>query len=439
MNMSVDNSSIYFKQGDFSIFRDWLPLNYAGLTWQGRYQKEFDDFWNTFFVDGLSLGQITERFKILFTEVSVGPLQSWLNWLEERFLAYVFIYKNLDLIELADKTNIPIGTLAVVLRDFFLEHYPHLEEKISESFLVSSLIDENANLTYASLVKKLQVDKSIDGGHDEEIMPSMEVTLYEEWSYLLRRLKRLSGKPDELKRLAWKKILYRQMIILRDVVLLVLICLGVVFLIKRGNIYYEKYLAEKIKIYEPQFKWLNKNLVFQDPSELVTQEQMTLKNIQDIENVDDAASSFIDNEEASRFDVESDVILTSWDSLPRDFEQANLEQSKYEELRQRGYRDTRYGHTKVYRVMMKSVDPKITKEKLNQLLDLYKVTQVDNVRPGMPVPGGVYYNLYVPREHLKEFMAQVSEVEEAIIYESHTRTQRNPIGKNKVFIWVKSI
>jgi len=133
------------------------------------------------------------------------------------------------------------------------------------------------------------------------------------------------------------------------------------------------------------------------------------------------------------------VVLTSWDSLPRDFGTADLEQSDYEELKKRGYRESRYGNTKVYRVMMKSVDTNTSRQKLNDLIGTYSVTQVDNVKPGKAVPGGFYYNLYVPRTHLKEFLAQVVDVDDSILYESRTRTTRNPAGKNKVFIWVKSI
>jgi hypothetical protein len=89
--------------------------------------------------------------------------------------------------------------------------------------------------------------------------------------------------------------------------------------------------------------------------------------------------------------------------------------------------------------MMRSSDTRTARQELSDLLDRYNVTQVDNVKPGLAVPGGYYYNLYVPRTYLKEFMAQVQDVDKAIIYESRTRTRRNPPGKNKVFIWVKSI
>jgi hypothetical protein len=88
---------------------------------------------------------------------------------------------------------------------------------------------------------------------------------------------------------------------------------------------------------------------------------------------------------------------------------------------------------------MKSVDTYVAKSKLDVLLKNYEVSQVDNVKPGQDVPGGIYYNLFVPRERLKEFIAQVMEVDDSILYESRTRAGRNPVGKNKVFIWVKNI
>ena len=143
-------------------------------------------------------------------------------------------------------------------------------------------------------------------------------------------------------------------------------------------------------------------------------------------------------QEDERYDTESDVVLTSWDSLPKDFDVASLQQSEYEEMIKIGNRDTRFGNRKVYRIMMRSVDPNSSQEKLNLLLDKYGATQADNVKPGMYVPGGIYYNVFVPREFLKEFLAQVEEVDEAVLYETRTR-RKNPPGKNRVLIWVKAL
>ena len=122
----------------------------------------------------------------------------------------------------------------------------------------------------------------------------------------------------------------------------------------------------------------------------------------------------------------------------KDFTSADLEQSAYEEERKGGYRDTRFGNKIVYRVMMRSVDPSTSRGQVNELLAKYAVTQLGKVKPGTFVPGGVYYNLFVPTNYLKEFLAQVMDTGEAILYKSRTRS-RNPPGKNKVFIWIKTI
>jgi len=88
--------------------------------------------------------------------------------------------------------------------------------------------------------------------------------------------------------------------------------------------------------------------------------------------------------------------------------------------------------------MVKSIDPDASKVKLKNLLDEYQVGQVDNVKPGTNVPGGVYYNLYVPIENMREFLADVEYVDDSMVFESRTRW-RNPPGKTRVFIWLKKI
>ena len=88
--------------------------------------------------------------------------------------------------------------------------------------------------------------------------------------------------------------------------------------------------------------------------------------------------------------------------------------------------------------MLKAVRPDIVKSKLNKLLVKYDAGPADSVKPGTQVPGGLYYNLYVPREYVQEFIVQAMEEEDATLFETKTRG-RNKKGMNKVFIFVKSI
>jgi hypothetical protein len=79
---------------DFGEFRSWLNLNLDGLTWQGRFKKEFESFWDSFFEDGLTLKKVIERFDYAYSEVRIGSLSSWFLWLRDKFLSYIFIFKN---------------------------------------------------------------------------------------------------------------------------------------------------------------------------------------------------------------------------------------------------------------------------------------------------------------------------------------------------------
>src|SRR5690606_21537511 len=108
------------------------------------------------------------------------------------------------------------------------------------------------------------------------------------------------------------------------------------------------------------------------------------------------------------------------------------------ESKKGGYRNTIYGSQKAYRVMMTSVSPAQTSQKLHEYIKAYQVQKADTVNPGTQILDGRYANLVVPAQHLSDFLARVSSVEEATILENKTRSVGAP-GMNKVFIWIKSI
>lgn len=424
---------------DFTKFHDWLGLEIEAITWQGRYRDEFEDFWTSFFIEGLSFEQLIQRFDYAYTESKIGPLSSWFNWLKEKFISFSFINKDLSILELSRMSGLPLSEVAVILRSFFLEFIPHEDDCLSENFQVVHTSSSKAGLTFTKLKNQINIPELTRGTGPDEIMPSLEVTLYEEWGTFVKKMKKDIYHPTFDYRSIEKKANFRsQLGVMKEVFLLLTIGVGVIYAVKYGNIFYERYLIKKIGIYEPQFKWLDKALTFKPSSNKSKANTNFTLNLEDLDEVDDA-KKIIKNFEEQRYEVESEVTLTSWDSLPKDFGAADREQSDYEELLKRGYRESRYGHTKVFRVMVKAVNLTLTKDRLNKLLNKYSVTQVDNVKPGQAVPGGIYYNIFVPRVHLKEFMAQVMGQEDAVLYESRTRVRRNPPGKNRVFIWVKDI
>ncbi len=426
-------------QDDISKFRSWLCLNLDSVTWQGRFKAEFEEFWTLFFESEKNLADLIDRFEYAKILLKIGPLVSWFEWLKNKLIVYVFIHKGLTIGEISEQTKISPGEIGHLLRSFFIEYFPRFDDELSDLFQISNIASSNFTVNIESVCSAIPIQTELLGSYDDEIMPSMEVTLYEEWGIFLERLKKDQREP----RLSSAFIKSRMTIsyqwnFFRDVFVLLFIAAIAVFFIQKMNSIYEKFLVEKISIYEPQFQWLDRTLIFKSNEEPLMSAEFNL-DVDDLSEVVDVAGNFGIVEDEERFDPESEVTLTSWDSLPRDFNTASLEVSSFEELASGGYRDTRFGNTKVYRVMMKSVDTNKVRDQLEVLLNNYRVTQADNVKPGLNVPGGVYYNLFVPLEHLKEFIAQVMEVDDAILYESRTRAGRNPVGMNKVFIWVKSI
>ncbi|EQC43502.1 hypothetical protein [Bacteriovorax sp. Seq25_V] len=435
------SDKITFTERDFLYFRQWLCLDIKSVTWQGKYSSDFEKFWSIFFKDSSSLTEMSKRFTYAIERSKVGPISSWFTWLRDKFICYVFIEKRISLSLLSEELDIPFQVIARILRNFLAEVFPHHDEYLNEVFLVTNKVSKNIDINIERIVKEIGEELNFSGSHDEEVMTSMEVTLYEDWAIFLKKMEKDFGvKSLNLSQVNTSEQIRSYLQTFSNVLAIVGVTIFLVWLVEFANRNYEKYLSDKISIYEPQFRWEDKGLKFTE-DQLGANELANFElDVGDIENVDDSESLLGEAlEDQERVGVETDVVLTSLESLPKDFDVADTEQSLYEEERTSGYRDSRYGNTKVYRVMMRSSDTERANTVLKDLLKRYDVSQVDNVAPGLSVPGGYYYNLYVPRTYLKEFMAQVGEVDTAIIYESRTRTRRNPPGKNKVFIWVKSI
>lgn len=426
--------NLTFTKFDFLEFQKWIELDLSGITWQGRYEEEFNLFWNQFFVPGSDLKSLMQKFNYAEREVKIGPLLTWFNWLKEKFVDFVFIHKNISLKELSSETNISLPHLAKMIRDYFLDFYPHLEDQLNEFLQIGSTAHKNSYITFSDLNDKLQLSGKLKGIHSEEILNSLEVTLYEDFKNFLDKLQNLHKDPLRTKILKPVKKVRFKFHYFRDITVLFIVGILSIWGVKSFNLWYEKYLEQKIAVYEPQFKWSNKGISFFSKDQ-VPDENFNL----DIEDFDKASASRkpVSEETEEVYEEETDVSLMSLGSLPKDFDVANLEQSDYEEMVKIGNRDTRFGNKMVYRVIMKSVDPLQSKKTLNDLIDKFEVTQVDNVRPGTLVPGGVYYNVFVPRNNLKDFLANVMEMDEATLYETRTR-RSNPPGQHRVFIWIKT-
>jgi hypothetical protein len=431
-----------FSKQDFEDFKTWLDLDINSIAWEGRYAESFSDFWDSFFKDQIGPKELSERFDYGKKIAQSGPLISWLNWLFEKFISYIFINKSLSVREIALLFDIQEKNISTILRNHLIKVYPSYEDLINEKFQISNVSSENLFIKFSDIENILGLDAKEKGSFEDDILAHMEVTLYPDWPNLVKELRKdiLLLKVD-FENLQKKAAFKKQIKFFQEVILLLLVLSFVVFALKNTNKWYEDYLVNKITLFEPNFFWLDKSLTYQE-QDLLAQQTIDLSNkeLDELEKIE-AQQVFSDEKINSRFDPESDVVvLESVENVPKTFGEAETEQSAYEENLKGGYRDSSYAvsNKKAYRILMASVEPKVIKTKIIPLIEQYKVSQVDNVKPGTQIPGGLYFNLNVPSRHLKEFMTKVSTLTEATIFESRSMG-RDVAGKNRVFIWVKSI
>ncbi len=430
-----------FKK-DFEHFKNWLDLDINSIAWEGRYADSFSGFWDSFFKDQIEPLELGERFDYAKKIAKSGPLISWLNWLFEKFLAYTFIHQGKSVREIAFSYDLQEKYVSTILRDHLIKVYPAYEDLINENFQISNVSSKNLFLKFEDLAGTLGTEAKKKGTFEDDILAQMEVTLYPDWPNLVKELRKdIHSLKVDFENLRKKTSFRKQLRFFQEVIFLLLILSFLVFILKNTNKWYEDYLVNKITLFEPNFFWLDKSLSYQE-QDLLAKQQIDLSNkeLEELEKLE-AQSVFADEKLDSRYDPESDVVvLDSVEDVPKSFSDAETEKSDYEETNKGGYRESSFAVSskKAYRILMASVEPVIIREQILPMMKKYGITQIDNVKPGKEIPGGLYFNLNVPSRNLKDFMTKISALTEATIYESRSQGGDEP-GKNRVFIWIKSI
>lgn len=432
-------SELVLSKNDYMEFRSWLNLNLDGLTWQGRFKKEFEAFWDVFFEEDLTIKKLIVRFDYAYSEVKIGSLSSWFLWLRDKFLSFIFIYKNKTIGEIAQESGLNPSLVATILRNYLLDEYPHLDQYLSDVFQVGNVLSPNLHTSFEKIKSEINVIAPVFGSREEEIMPSMEVTLFDEWGIFLKRMKAdFSTSGFDMAKIKERSSFLKQIRIIQDISILLLLFTLTIYGVRQGNIWYEKYLANKVSIYEPQFTWLNKSGVFKGLEKNPVKEyKLDFDGIKDISK-GNVINEFFDPE---KYEEESEVTLTSFENIPRDLAEADQEASQYEgdSENPNGYRETTGGTTKIYRLMMTSSNTYASRDQINELVKKYEGSPVGDSHLGNDVPGGVYYNIYIPRNSFKDFMSEALKMDQGKLFESNTSNVKNVPGKTRVFIMVKSI
>jgi hypothetical protein len=432
-------SELVFTHSDYLEFRNWLNLNLDGLTWQGRFKKEFESFWEVFFEEDLTVRKLIVRFDYAYSQVRIGSLSSWFLWLRNKFISYVFLFKNKTIGEIAEESDMNPSLVATLLRNYLLDEFPHLDQYLNSVFQVGNVLSPNLQMSYPKIQLELGIPVPQIGSREDEIMPSMEVTLFDEWGIFLKKMKAdFQTKGFNLEKIKERSNFLKQVRVIQDVSILLLLFTLTIYGVRQGNILYERYLSNKVSIYEPQFTWLNKSGVFKGLEKKPVKEfKLDFDGIKDISKSSEVNEFF----DPSTYEEETDVTDSSFEDIPKDFNKADKVRSKFEgdDENANGYRETTGGTTKTYRLMMTSTNTYATRDQINELVKKYQGTPVKDSVPGADVPGGVYYNIYIPQASFKEFMSETMKVNQGKLMESNTSNVKNVTGKTRVFIMVKSI
>ena len=430
------SNNTIFTRKDFNDFYKWINIDIDSTTWRGENLEEFEKFWFSFFVDGLSLRELALRFEFSIFESKVGPLSSWFTWLFEKMVCYTFLYKNVSIAQLSKESRLPPSRVSGILRNFFLAFYPNVEKELSSLFQIGHMVDPKVDTKYKDIKGKFSIKGPSVGSVKGDMMTFMEVTLYPEWKRLVEKLQGNFLNPEmDVQKIKSSITLKNQFSFVRDFGLLLVAGLAVIALVQQGNRIYEKYLRDKISIYGPELEGPEESPIgIDDRNDSLSDINL---NVRDIEDVDDGGELFNTNKENQRFETESEVVLMSVDTLPRNFDA--VERQGNEDSWAKSYRDSLYGKTKVYRVMMRSTDTLKSREVIDSMINAYGALPIDGGYLGKNVPGGVNYNVFVPRIHINEFLAQIEKIDQAVLYESRARNIKDEPGKDRVFIWVKSL
>lgn len=413
-------------------FLDWLEVDKQSLSWEDKYIDEFHDMWNFLFEDISDCKSHFIKINRMLNCLPSGPLKSWFIWLSDSYINYLFGVNNYSIAEIAIYSNKELAQVAFIIRSFLISNYPNLVDDINATFNFFSPQNENINLTFSDFRdgKYIILEPSVIG---DKTLKDLEITLLENWSLVTLQLpvKKINKKNLEIPSVKKQMGFFQELILL--FVLSGLLILGVKF----ANKWYEDYISKQVTLLESDFFWLDKNIVFESKSSSPAEIDLEYSEIEKIEKTENKLN-VKDSISEGRYEDESDVVVTSIKTIPQDFEVAKSELSSYEEQRKGGYRDFRYGRRKAYRVMLTSVNPNELKSKLYKVLSDFKVKKVDNVDPGKNIPGGIYFNLFVPRNQVQKFLSQMSELKGATVLESKT-IFGGPKNMDKVFIWIKKV
>jgi len=328
---------------------------------------------------------------------------------------------------LSKESGVKIRGLAMILRNYFFDKIPTMQNQIDHLFLVGHSTIEKYQYTSED-IEKLGLRADHSSCNKNDLMQSLEITLFQDFNKVTRSIEHKRDavlKKKKAKKIKWN--FSSQLRFFRDFILVFVAGAGLLLFLKYGNKYFENNLSKKITLFEDNYFWKDSSLDFQKENNVG---KIILSN-SELEKLEAAQNKEIfkevkDSEE--RFEVESDVTIASIDTLPMSL---SVDNDDKKDLIQGSYR-------KSFRVLLNSTEPNGTNSEIKKILSSFKAESVDSSVYDQLIPGGIYYNLFVPSDKVKALFVALNNLEKVTILETKPKG-KTPKGHNRVFLWVKSI
>lgn len=410
MNLILEN--IVIKETDLLEFNSVLNKRYV-------YRKAF---LNKILFNNQPLSSVIKSLNEFILLTKSTPLKIRIETLRDHLLIFLFIKYEFRINDLSSAFEIHVSEIGIKLAKFFYPIYLY-ERQINNFFQIDSFIEKDKEKNIIDLKNKFKDIRSNETLLSE-IRKIDERFLYESmgWDKLVIQ-DHVDFKVDNLK---LRTVSFRKFF--KDYFLLTSLMALILFLVLQYNKVNEDSLSSATSVPSRFFTWLDledfTNINFLRKNE----ENDFNRSILEVEGKL-SESNLIEDD---RFEVESDVKLTSLENI------SETDIKELEEEQQGGFRDTRFGSKKVYRVMISSSDVINASEKISNVINKFNATKAGNVEAGSQLPGGLYYNLLVPTTDVKSFLTNLDEEIEMSIYLSNSKMSA-PNGQTKVFLWVKKI
>lgn len=394
-----------FGKDEQRLFKKSLGQDFFINQGNNKVKMGVHTFWKMAFESYDDPKECLSFLKQSRAKVKEGAVRLWFDELILRFILFLWEHKKITLIELCKSLETEFNGV-----ESRLFSYVSLTGYSNKFFTLTDL--QKMNLDYETF----SCWGPFNSGFAK--FKVLELELFPSWVQFISTYESSGNKKINLSNNPVKYLF-------GYLLSLVFLC-GFIYALFYNSLLEGERLAQKLNISIPSFEKIDNWQGVVDFKKL----EVPLFDSQKIE-VSDLDNSF------EREGTETELEYLDFEDLKKRFSSFSTGKNKFEEETKGVFRETRYGYSTVYRLMVDTPDSFEVLNKLSELQKKFGLEKAGDVEPGTFIPGGSYYNLLVENSRLEKFFEEVN-VLKPMIYASKSKSRVVP-GKTKLFIFVNKI